>query len=61
MLRFLSQIAQSLSPMQSLPQEAPVNDVAYQLLERAGARAGRDPQAAAELRNAANAYLRVVR
>ena len=40
---------------------APVNGVAHQLLERAGARAGRDPHAALELRKAASAYLSVVR
>ena len=61
MLRFITQIAQFLSLMPSLPSEALVNDVAHQLLERAGARAGRDPHAALELRRAASAYLRVVR
>lgn len=40
---------------------APVNGVAHQLLERAGARAGRDPHDALELRKAASAYLSVVR
>ena len=36
-------------------------DVAHQLMERAEARAGRDPQQAQELRSAARAYLSVVR
>ena len=35
--------------------------VAQQLLERADASAGRDPCSAQELRDAAHAYLRVVR
>ena len=35
--------------------------VATSLMERAAARAGRDPQGAAELRNAAMAYLGVMR
>ncbi|GBU15221.1 hypothetical protein AwPolaro_05990 [Polaromonas sp.] len=39
----------------------PVGDVAYQLMERAEAHAGRDPHHAQELRLAALAYLRVVR
>ena len=37
------------------------NGVAYQLLERADASAGRDPYRAQELRDAARAYLSVVR
>lgn len=61
MLRCISQLAQSLSRAPSLPSEVLVNDVAHQLLGRAGARAGRDPHAALELRRAASAYLRVVR
>lgn len=61
MLRLISQIAQSLSMTPSAPSVAPVNGVAHQLLERAGARAGRDPHAAQELRSAASAYLSVVR
>ena len=58
MLRLIAQIARSLS---QTPTAAPVDDVAYQLLERAEARAGRDPHAAQELRRAASAYLSVVR
>ncbi|MBC7549069.1 MAG: hypothetical protein H7224_10600 [Polaromonas sp.] len=38
-----------------------VDGVAHQLLERAEAGAGRDPLRAQELRNAARAYLSVVR
>ena len=37
------------------------NGVAQQLMDRAEARAGLDPQQAQELRDAACAYLRVVR
>ena len=40
---------------------APANDVAHNLMERAGARAGSHPYQAAELRSAAAAYLSVVR
>ena len=40
---------------------APVTGVAHTLLERAEAGAGRNPPAAQELRDAARAYLRVVR
>jgi len=40
---------------------APVNGVAHNLMERAEARAGRNPQQAQELRTAAYAYLSVVR
>lgn len=40
---------------------APVNGVAHNLMERAEARAGRNPQQAQELRSAACAYLSVVR
>ena len=63
MLRLLSQIAQSFSlmPSVSVPSVAAADGVAHQLLERAEARAGRDPQAAQELRRAASAYLSVVR
>ncbi len=39
----------------------PAGDVAYQLMERAEARAGRHPYQAQELRLAAQAYLSVVR
>ena len=40
---------------------APVHGVAHNLMERAEARAGRNPQQARELRRAAHAYLSVVR
>ena len=58
MLRLIAQFAQSLT---QTPTVAPVDGVAQQLLERAEARAGRDPQGAQELRSAASAYLSVVR
>ena len=58
MLRLITQIALSLN---QTPTAAPVDGVAHQLLERAEARAGRDPHAAQELRRAASAYLSVVR
>jgi hypothetical protein len=58
MLRLLVEIARTLNKM---PAAAPVDGVAHQLLERAEARAGRDPHAAQELRRAARAYLSVVR
>jgi hypothetical protein len=58
MLRLLFQIARSLTVV---PPVAPLNGVAHQLLERAEARAGRDPHDAQELRSAASAYLSVVR
>ena len=58
MLRLLVQIARSLT---AVPAEVPAHGVAHQLLERAEARAGRDPHAAQELRSAASAYLSVVR
>lgn len=43
------------------PALTPASDVAYQLMERAEARAGRHPYQAQELRQAAQAYLSVVR
>ena len=58
MLRLIVEIARSLTQAPTL---APVSGVAHQLLERAEARAGRDPHAAQELRGAAQAYLSVVR
>jgi len=42
-------------------QAQPASDVAHQLLERADAGAGRDPQQAQELRGAARAFLSVIR
>ncbi len=64
MLRLLfpvSHIAQRISLTPSAASVTPVHGVARQLLERAEARAGRDPHAAQELRCAASAYLSVVR
>lgn len=61
MARILSQIARFLSVK---PRQAPAGDtpdVAYQLMESAQTRAGRNPYQAQELRNAASAYLSVVR
>ena len=40
---------------------APVNGVAHNLMERAESRAGRHPHQAQELRDAARAYLSVIR
>ncbi|WP_186510853.1 hypothetical protein [Caenimonas sedimenti] len=56
MLDFFAQIARFLSP--AAPDGA---DFPNTLLEEAGARAGRDPQQAQELRDAAHAAMRVVR
>jgi hypothetical protein len=58
MVRILSKISRFLS---SSHEPAPAGEVARQLLERAEARAGRDPQQAQELRSAARAYLSVIR
>jgi len=43
------------------PALAPIHGVARNLMERAEARAGRNPHQAQELRGAARAYLSVVR
>lgn len=61
MARILSQIARFFSVN---PRRVPAGetlDVAGQLMERAQTRAGRNPYQAQELRNAASAYLSVVR
>ena len=53
-----------LAPLVRLlqPQEAfAARDPLQQLLERAGARAGHDPHQARELREAAAAWMRVIR
>ena len=56
---FIAQIARLISSgEQAVPT---VEGVALNLMERAGADAGRNPQLAQELRSAACAYLRVVR
>jgi hypothetical protein len=46
---------------ESAPQATPMPGVAQNLMERAEADAGRNPVQAAELRDAARAYLSVVR
>jgi hypothetical protein len=58
MYSLISQIARFLP---AATRVAPVNGVAHNLMERAEARAGRNPQQAQELRTAAYAYLSVVR
>ena len=58
MYTLLSQIFRFL-PLS--PALAPVHGVAHNLMERAQAGAGRNPQQAEELRRAARAYLSVVR
>lgn len=47
--------------LRRLPVAAPLQGVAQQLMERAEARAGRNPRQARELRRAAYAYLSVIR
>lgn len=58
MVRIFSAMSRFLS---SLTRLSPAGGVARQLMERAEARAGRDPRQAEELRMAARAYLSVVR
>jgi len=58
MYRFLASLLGFLSARRSA---APASGVAHQLMERAGDRAGRNPEQARELRRAAFAYLSVVR
>lgn len=58
MVRLISRFARFLSLTQG---QAHAKGVAHQLMERAEARAGRHPHQAQELRNAARAYLSVVR
>ena len=58
MFRILSKIASFMSSRNAL---APASEVANQLMERSDAGAGRDPRQAQELRNAARAFLSVVR
>jgi hypothetical protein len=58
MYLLFSQIARVLQPSRQRIGHAAVP---RSLLERAGARAGTSPRQASELRNAALAYLRVVR
>ncbi len=58
MFRILSKIAGFMSSPRA---ESPASEVANQLMERADAGAGRDPRQAQELRNAARAFLSVIR
>jgi len=58
MYTLLAQIARILSAAPAVAAQA---GIARKLMESAGARAGSDPQEAQELREAASAYLRVVR
>ena len=60
MTELLKQFAHYITA-ESKPEPTPVPSVAQDLLERAGADAGRNPVEAAELRDAARAFLSVVR
>ena len=60
MTELLKQFAYYITA-ESKPDATPVPSVAQDLLERAGADAGRNPVEAAELRDAARAFLSVVR
>ena len=60
MTELLKQLADYITS-ESAPQETPKPSVAQDLMERAGADAGRNPVEAAELRDAARAFLSVVR
>ena len=60
MTELLKQIADFISP-DATAQAAPAPGVAQNLMERAELEAGRNPQDAAELRDAARAFLSVVR
>lgn len=55
------QLAKSALSGMGMPAEPTDNSVAHQLLEHADAAAGRDPYRAQELRDAARAFLSVVR
>lgn len=57
----LSQLVNLISSSSIAMDEAANDGVAHKLMERAEAGAGRDPHQAQELRNAAQAYLSVVR
>ena len=61
MYRLISQLAHIYAFLPAAAGATPVNGVARHLMERAEARAGRDPHEAQELRDAALAYLSVVR
>ena len=60
MTDFFKQFANFISP-DPAPQAVPAPGVAQNLMERAGLEAGRNPANAAELRDAARAFLSVVR
>ena len=60
MTALLKQLASYISS-ESSPQAAPAPSVAQDLLERAELEAGRNPADAAQLRDAARAFLSVVR
>lgn len=57
MFPLLAPLARLLQPSAGLASRDPLQ----QLMERAGARAGHDPREARELREAAAAWLRVIR
>lgn len=57
MLSLLAPLVRLLQPQGAFAARDPLQ----QLLERAGARAGHDPQQARELREAAAAWMRVIR
>ena len=61
MVHLLSKIARFLSLNNDLAPASDTSGVAHQLMERAHTRAGRHPHQAQELRNAASAYLSVIR
>jgi len=62
MYAFIAQLfAGNATPADANQAAHPAGSVARDLLESAGARAGLDPHLAEELRQAASAYLRVVR
>lgn len=60
MANLFKQITDFISPAADITGE-PAAGVAQSLMERAGQDAGRNPQEAAELRDAARAFLSVVR
>ena len=60
MTELLKQLANFITS-ESAPQATPARGVAQDLMERAEADAGRNPVEAAELRDAARAFLSVVR
>ena len=61
MYSLLSQIRRLIPSFNSASNVTPLDGVAQSLLERAEADAGRNPHQAQELRDAASAYLSVIR